>query len=97
MPNVVGMSYEAAKKRLEDGGFFMRATGAVTFYSNSTTASGQSVAGGETAAIGTVIEVQFSNVVEDGCGGLELAGGPLTGPTGPMRQNLERMKPTREG
>ena len=44
----------------------MRASGVSTYYGNSTTASGQSVASGETAPIGTVIEVQFSNVVEDG-------------------------------
>ena len=66
VPNVVGLSYESAKKRLEDSGFFMRASGVSTYYGNSTTASGQSVASGETAPIGTVIEVQFSNVVEDG-------------------------------
>ena len=63
---VVGLGYESAKKRLEDSGFFMRASGVSTYYGNSTTASGQSVASGETAPIGTVIEVQFSNVVEDG-------------------------------
>jgi len=66
VPNVVGLGYESAKKRLEDSGFFMRASGVSTYYGNSTTASGQSVAAGETAPIGTVIEVQFSNVVEDG-------------------------------
>ena len=66
VPNVVGLGYESAKKRLEDSGFFMRASGVSTYYGNSTTASGQSVASGETAPIGTVIEVQFSNVVEDG-------------------------------
>ena len=66
VPNVVGLGYESAKKRLEDSGFFMRAAGVSTYYGNSTTASGQSVAAGETAPIGTVIEVQFSNVVEDG-------------------------------
>ncbi len=66
VPNVVGLGYESAKKRLEDSGFFMRASGVSTYYGNSTTSSGQSVAAGETAPIGTVIEVQFSNVVEDG-------------------------------
>ena len=66
VPNVVGLGYESAKKRLEDSGFFMRAAGVSTYYGNSTPASGQSVAAGETAPIGTVIEVQFSNVVEDG-------------------------------
>ena len=71
VPNVVGQSYEAAKNALEAAGFFMRATGTSTFYTNSSRAQSQSVAGGETAAIGTVIDVQFSTVVEDGYAGLE--------------------------
>ena len=71
VPNVVGQSYEAAKNALESAGFFMRATGTSTFYTNSSRAQSQSVAGGETAAIGTVIDVQFSTVVEDGYAGLE--------------------------
>ena len=66
VPNVLGQSYEAAKNALEAAGFFMRATGTSTFYSNSSRAQSQSVAGGETAAIGTVVDVQFSAVVEDG-------------------------------
>ena len=53
-------------KKLEEAGFFMRASGASTYYGNSTMAEGQSVAAGETLAIGTVIGVQFSNMVEDG-------------------------------
>ena len=36
------------------------------YYSNTTTASDQSILGGETAAMGTVVDVQFSNIVEDG-------------------------------
>ena len=71
VPNVVGQSYEAAKNALEAAGFFMRATGTSTFYTNSSRAQSQSVAGGETAAIGTVIDVQFSTVVEDGYAGLD--------------------------
>ena len=71
VPNVVGQSYEAAKNALESAGFFMRATGTSTFYTNSSRAQSQSVAGGETAAIGTVIDVQFSTVVEDGYAGLD--------------------------
>jgi stage V sporulation protein D (sporulation-specific penicillin-binding protein) len=63
---VVGLGYETARKRLEEAGFFMRASGVSTYYGNSTTAEEQSVAAGETAAIGTVINVRFSNVVEDG-------------------------------
>ena len=71
VPNVVGQSYEAAKNALEAAGFFMRATGTSTFYTNSSRAQSQSVAGGETAVIGTVIDVQFSTVVEDGYAGLD--------------------------
>lgn len=71
VPNVSGMSYEAAKSRLEQAGFFMRASGVSTYYGNSTTANGQSVEGGAVAAIGTVIDVEFFNVVEDGAVDLE--------------------------
>lgn len=66
VPNVVGLTYEAARKKLEEAGFFMRAAGVSTYYGNTTTASGQSIAAGETAATGTVVDVQFTNVIEDG-------------------------------
>ena len=66
VPNVVGLSYEAARKRLEEAGFFMRSSGVSTYYANTTTAQSQSLAEGETAEIGTVIDVRFANVVEDG-------------------------------
>ena len=69
VPNVTGMTYEAAKQALEREGFFMRASGTSVYYSNSTTADGQSVNGGETAAIGTVIDVRFFNKVDDGYAG----------------------------
>ncbi len=49
----------------------MRASGVSTYYTNTTTADSQSIAGGETAAIGTVVDVQFFNMVEDGAIGLE--------------------------
>lgn len=66
VPNVVGLSYEAARKRLEEEGFFMRSSGVSIYYGNTTTAESQSIAEGETAETGTVVEVRFSNVVEDG-------------------------------
>ncbi len=66
VPDVVGMTYEAARKKLEAAGFFMRAAGVSTYYGNTTTAESQSVPGGEEVAIGTVINVQFINMVEDG-------------------------------
>ena len=92
MPNVVGQSYEAAKNALEAAGFFMRATGTSTFYTNSSRAQSQSVAGGETAAIGTVIDVQFSH---RGGGRLRRTGvDRLFQRAGRSNaQNLERMKP----
>ncbi len=64
MPDVTGMTYEGAKKALEKAGFFMRASGVLVYYSNTTTAERQSVAGGDTAAIGTVVDVWFFNVEE---------------------------------
>ena len=63
------MTYDKAKNALEKAGFFMRASGVSTYYSNSTTAERQSVAGGDVAAIGTVVDVRFFNVVEDGRAG----------------------------
>ena len=66
VPKVVGLSYEAARKRLEEEGFFMRSSGVSVYYGNTTTAESQSIAEGETAEIGTVVEVRFANVVEDG-------------------------------
>ena len=66
VPNITGLSYEAAKTRLEEAGFFMRATGTTVYYSNTSTAQSQSIEGGTVAAIGTVVDVQFFNVVEDG-------------------------------
>ena len=71
VPSVVGLSYAAAREKLESAGFFMRASGVSTYYSNTTTAGSQSVEAGSTAAIGTVVDVQFSNVVEDGAVDLE--------------------------
>lgn len=69
VPDVTGMTYDKAKNALEKAGFFMRASGVSTYYSNSTTAERQSVAGGDVAAIGTVVDVRFFNVVEDGRAG----------------------------
>ncbi len=69
VPDVTGMTYEKARSALEKAGFFMRASGVSTYYGNSTTAERQSVAGGDVAAIGTVIDVRFFNVVEDGHAG----------------------------
>ncbi len=69
VPDVTGKTYEAARTALEKEGFFMRASGVSTYYSNTTKAERQSVAGGDTAAIGTVIDVRFFNEVDDGYAG----------------------------
>ena len=66
VPNVIGMTYENAKNALEKEGFFMKASGASVYYGNTTTAESQSIAGGVAAVTGTVIDVKFFNVVEDG-------------------------------
>ena len=71
VPNVVGLSYEAAKSKLEAAGFFMKAGGSSTFYSTSSKAQSQSVAAGEVAEVGTIVEVQFSSMIEDGFAGLD--------------------------
>ncbi len=67
IPDVTGQGYEAAKKELEAAGFFMRASGASTYYSTASKAQSQSVAAGEQAVLGTVVDVRFSTPeVEDG-------------------------------
>ena len=44
----------------------MQAAGSSTFYSESSKAQSQSVAAGESVATGTIVQVQFSTLVEDG-------------------------------
>ena len=66
VPNVVGMSYETAKNALESAGFFMHSGGVSVYYSNSTIAESQSISPDTTVPIGTVVDVSFTNMVEDG-------------------------------
>ena len=67
VPNVVGLGYEAAKKKLETAGFFMRASGASTYYGTASKVQSQSVPADETAPLGTVVDLKFSTPqVEDG-------------------------------
>ena len=75
VPNVVGLGYEAAKNKLEAAGLFMRAVGGSTFYSEASKAQSQSVAAGESVAMGTIMDVQFSTPVDDGYGGQEVIEG----------------------
>ncbi len=67
VPDVSGLTFDAARNKLETAGFFMRASGASTYYGNTSKATGQSVPGGTKAAMGAVVNVQFSTPqVEDG-------------------------------
>ena len=67
VPSVSGLGYEDAKKKLEAAGFFMRASGASTYYGNASKAQSQSHAAGDAAAMGTVVDVVFSTPeVNDG-------------------------------
>lgn len=66
VPNVVGMTYDAARAELEQAGLFMSSTGVSTYYGNTTTATDQSVEAGKSVKAGTVVKVQFVNMVEDG-------------------------------
>ena len=75
VPNVVGLGYEAAKNKLEAAGLFMRAVGGSTFYSEASKAQSQSVAAGESVAMGTIVDIQFSSPVDDGYGGQEVIEG----------------------
>lgn len=65
VPDVTGMTYEGAKNALEKAGFFMRASGVSVYYSNTTKAASQSVTPGDAAAVGTVVNVRFQNVIQD--------------------------------
>lgn len=71
VPDVVGLTYEQARTALENAGFFMRSGGVSVYYGDTTTAESQSIDPGQTAPTGTVITVQFTNVVEDGWVSLE--------------------------
>ena len=67
IPDLSGLGYEAAKKKLEAAGFFMRASGASTYYGSASKVLSQSIAAGETAELGTVVDLKFSTPeVDDG-------------------------------
>ena len=44
----------------------MRSGGVSVYYSNSTIAQSQSIASDTSAPVGTVVDVSFTNMVEDG-------------------------------
>ena len=66
VPNVVGMTYDSARSALEKAGLFMSSTGVSTYYGNTTTATDQSIEAGKSVKNGSVVKVQFVNMVEDG-------------------------------
>lgn len=67
VPNVAGLDYESTKRKLEQAGLFMRASGSNTGYGVNTKAISQSVVSGEMTAMGTVVDIVFSSpVVVDG-------------------------------
>lgn len=71
VPNLRGLTYDQAKKRLNDLGLYMRASG-VSYYSAVTKAVDQSIGAGETVDRGTVIPVRFVDTsVSDGYSPLE--------------------------
>ena len=59
MPNLQGLTYEQARKRLNDVGLFLRASGVSTYYNSSVLAQDQSIAAGELVEPGTVVSVRF--------------------------------------
>ena len=58
VPNLKGLTYDQAKKRLNEQGLYLRASG-VSYYSAATHALDQSVGAGELVDRGTVIPVRF--------------------------------------
>ena len=71
VPNLRGLTYDQAKKRLNDLGLYMRASG-VSYYSAVTKAVDQSYGAGEVVDRGTVIPVRFVDTsVSDGYSPLE--------------------------
>lgn len=58
VPNLKGLTYDQAKKRLNEQGLYLRASG-VSYYSAATHALDQSVGAGEVVDRGTVVPVRF--------------------------------------
>ena len=66
VPSLAGLSPAESKKKLEELGLFLRATGVVDYSDPDVVGSGQSIAEGTMVALGTVIEVRFVSDVEYG-------------------------------
>lgn len=58
VPNLKGLTYDQAKKRLNEQGLYLRASG-VSYYSAATHALDQSIGAGEVVDRGTVVPVRF--------------------------------------
>ncbi|MBR2934986.1 MAG: PASTA domain-containing protein [Oscillospiraceae bacterium] len=58
VPDLKGLTYDQAKKKLNELGLYLRASG-VSYYSAATKALDQSVGAGETVDRGTVVPVRF--------------------------------------
>jgi len=66
VPDMTGRSPETAQTMLLEAGLYLRATGALEYYSSETVAASQSIAGGTQVEPGTVVEVCFiDNQVKD--------------------------------
>ena len=65
LPALAGKSPSAAKAALEAAGLFMRATGSAQFFTPSTVVLTQSIPAGSKVAMGTVVDVQFVDNVND--------------------------------
>ena len=59
VPNVSGLTLDAARSELEDAGLYLRANGISSYYTSGTVATTQSIAAGQQVERGTVVEVTF--------------------------------------
>lgn len=66
VPNVEGCSPKDAQAKLQKAGLYLRAEGAMKYYSSDTIAASQSIVAGTQVEQGTVVEVSFiDNTVQD--------------------------------
>ena len=66
VPSLAGLSPSESKKKLEELGLFLRATGVVDYSDPNVVGSGQTIAEGTMVSPGTVVEVRFVSDVEYG-------------------------------
>ena len=64
MPSLIGMTYDQARLKLDGAGLYLEASGALqTSDSSASKAVSQSVAAGSRVTVGTVISVQFADMI----------------------------------